>query len=116
KLRAKSTAQRLRTVIFVFMCFFLLHLTLDTRPFSLDHLIRPREKLRRKCQANLFCRLEVNDKFKLGRLLHRQISRFGTFQNLVHVDSSAPIEVIEGFSIEHETTFIDILLLCVNSW
>ena len=35
--------------------------------------------------ANLFCRLQVDDELKLGRLLYRQVGRFGTFQNLVDV-------------------------------
>ena len=60
---------------------------------SLDHFIRSREKVRRKCQSDLFRCLEVYDEFKLHRLLHRQISRFGTLQDLVHVNSRAPIEV-----------------------
>src|SRR5213594_1632008 len=52
---------------------------------SLDHFIRPLEHVERNCQTNLFCRLKVNDEFKLRCLLHRQISRFGAFQDLVHV-------------------------------
>ncbi len=48
----------------------------------LDDLIRPREKLRRECQSDLFRRFQVDDKLKLGRLLHRQISRFGSFKIL----------------------------------
>ena len=59
-------------------------------PKSLDHLIRPLEHAVRNCQTNLFCRLQVDDEFKLRRLLHRQISRFGAFQDLVHVNGRAP--------------------------
>ena len=61
---------------------------------SLDHFIRSREQVDWNCQANLFCRLEVYDKLKLRCLLHRQISRFGAFQDLVHVNSCTPKEVI----------------------
>src|SRR5438094_322230 len=82
---------------------------------SLDHFIRSREQVDWNCQANLFCRLEVYDKLKLRCLLHRQISRFGTFQDLVHVNSRAPIEVDVVRSIGHEAALIDILLLWVNS-
>ena len=50
---AKSMAQRARMAIFLFMSFSrsrsTCHSTLDTRPFLLDHFIRPREKVGRKC-------------------------------------------------------------------
>src|SRR4030095_11144987 len=62
---------------------------------SLDHFIRPLQHAAWHCETNFVCRLEVDDEFKLRRLLHRQITRFGTFQYLVHVCSRAPIEVIE---------------------
>ena len=60
----------------------------------LHHFIRPRQQFRRNRQSNLFRRLQVDDELKLRRLLHRQISRLGAFQDLVHVNSRAPIEVI----------------------
>src|SRR4249920_3173702 len=82
---------------------------------SLDHSIRSREKFRRECQSDLFRCLQVDHEFKLRCLLHRQISRFGTFQDLVHVNSRAPIEVIEVRPIGHETALIDKLSLEVNS-
>src|SRR4030095_9194145 len=81
-----------------------------------DHLIRPLEHADWNCQTNLLCRLKVNDEFKLRCLLHRQISRLGTFQDLVHVNSRAPIEVIEVHPIGHETSLIDKPLLEINSW
>jgi hypothetical protein len=62
---------------------------------SLDHLIRPREKFRRECQSDLFRSFQIDHELKLCRLLHRQINRFDTFQDLIHVNSRAPIEVIE---------------------
>ena len=58
-----------------------------------DHLIRPLQHAAWNCQTDLLCSFEVDYKFKLRRLLHRQISRFGTFQNLVHVDGGAPVAV-----------------------
>ena len=39
--------------------------------------------------ANLFCRLEVNDEFKLRCLLYRQISRFGSLEDFVYVVGGA---------------------------
>src|SRR4029077_6369753 len=64
---------------------------------------------------DLFCSVQVDDKFKLSCLLYRQFSRFGTFQYLVHVNSSAPVEVIVVRPVEHEAALIDKLLLEVNS-
>ena len=56
----------------------------DVEP-SLDDFIRPREHVDWNCKTDLFCRLKVDHEFKLRRLLHRQISRFGAFQDLVNV-------------------------------
>src|SRR5215467_5580555 len=80
-----------------------------------NHLIRLRKQIDRNCQADLFCSLQVNDKFKLRRLLYRQISRLGTFQDLVHVNSRAPMKVNVVRSIRHETALINKLFLEVNS-
>src|SRR5438309_8164764 len=77
--------------------------------------VRPFQHADWNCQINLFCCFEVNDKLKLSCLLHRQISRFGTVQDLVHVNSRAPIEVIVVRPVEHEAALIDELLLVVNS-
>src|SRR5262244_1856863 len=82
---------------------------------SLDHSVRSREKFRRECQSDLFRCLKVNDELKLGCLLHRQISRFGAFQDLIHVDSSTPIEVSVVGPVKHESALVDILLIWVNS-
>src|SRR5262245_7292952 len=81
----------------------------------LGHLIRPREHFDWNCQTNLFCRLEVNDEFKLRCLLHRQIRRFSAFQYLVHVNSSAPKLVSVIHPVGHETALINKPLLWVNS-
>ena len=74
----------------------------------LDHLIRPFQHAARNCQSNLFCGFKIYDEFKLCRLLHRQISRLSAFQNLVHVNGRAPIEVNVVRSVGHETALIDI--------
>ena len=77
-------------------------------------MICPLQHAGGNCQTNLFCRLKVNDEFKLRRLLHRQISRFGTFQDLVHVNSRTTIEITEVRPIGHETAVIDIFLSVIN--
>src|SRR6266481_9956414 len=77
--------------------------------------IRPLEQVDWNCQTNLFRCVQVDHEFKLRCLLHWQISRFGAFQDLVHVNSRAPIEVIVVRPVGHETALIDKLLLDVNS-
>jgi hypothetical protein len=62
--------------------------------FSPDNLICPFEYSDWDRQTKLFCCFEVNDEFKLRCLLHRQISRFGAFQDLVHVNSRAPEDIL----------------------
>src|SRR5262249_374240 len=63
---------------------------------------------------NLLCCLQVDHKLKLRGLLHRQVSRFGTFQDLVHVKSRPPIKVSGIRAIGHEAALIDKVLLWVN--
>jgi hypothetical protein len=74
---------------------------------SLDHFIRSIQHRLRNGQADLLRRFEIDDELELYWLFHRQISRLGTFQNLVHVRSGTPMEVSVICSIEHETAFID---------
>jgi hypothetical protein len=87
----------------------------QVEPYSFDDLSRPRQHFDWNRMTDLFCRPKVNNEFKLRCLLHRQISRFGTFQDLVHVNSRAPKEVSVVHSIGHEAALIDKLLLVVNS-
>src|SRR4029434_2450949 len=59
--------------------------------------------------------VKIDDEFKLRRLLHRQIGRFGAFEYLIHVNSRTAIEVLEVCPIGHEPALIDKLLLEVDS-
>jgi hypothetical protein len=81
---------------------------------SPDDLIRSRQHIRRNRQSDLFGCLEVDDQLKLRRLLHRQISRLGTLQDFVHVNTRAPKLVSGVRPVEHEAAEIDILLVRVN--
>src|SRR5262249_37415680 len=119
KLSGKNIALSARTIIFLIMSFSLsIHLSLFTRhshltlagPPSLDHFIRPREKFWRECQTDLLRCFQVDHELKLRCLLHRQISRFGTFQDLVDVNSRASISVSEVPPVGHETALIGKLL------
>src|SRR5262245_58113562 len=80
----------------------------------IDYLRRLEEQRLRDCEADRLGRFEVDDEFKLRRLLHWQISRRGAFQNLVHVDSRAPKQVNIVHPIGHQTALINKLLLEIN--
>jgi hypothetical protein len=57
----------------------------------LNYVVRPQQyRLRDRQSESLSC-LQVDDEFKLCRLLHWKIGRLGSFQDFVHVASGAPI-------------------------
>jgi hypothetical protein len=66
---------------------FTRHSTPDTRPFSLNHLIRSRQNVGRYRQTDLLGGFEIDDELKLCRLFDGEIRWLGAFQNLVHVGS-----------------------------
>src|SRR4029453_18835001 len=55
--------------------------------------IRPCQHVRRDRQRNLLGGYQVDDQFKLSRSLYRQVGRFRTLKDLIHIDRSAPILV-----------------------
>src|SRR5438094_611278 len=78
-----------------------------------DHFIRPRQHIGRNRQADLFCCLEIDDQFKFLRLLDRQFGGLSAFQNLVHIRSSAPVQVGEVHAVGHEPPGFHIFWLVV---
>src|SRR4029453_288044 len=52
---------------------------------------------------------EVDDQFKFGRLLNRQVGRLGAFENLVYVRRCATKIVYEVLAIAHQTTSVHLL-------
>ena len=58
-----------------------------------DHVVGAGEQRGRHLMPNGHGRSQVDGEIELGRLLHRQIGRLGTFQYLCHVAGSAPIQV-----------------------
>src|SRR5213594_449676 len=48
-----------------------------------DHLVRPRQYVRRNRHADLVSGFQVDDEFKLCRLLDGQIFRFCSFENFI---------------------------------
>ena len=60
---------------------------------SANHLVRQYQEVRGYGDVEGLGRLEVNDQLELGGLLHRQVGGLGAFEDLVHIDSGAPIRV-----------------------
>ncbi len=81
----------------------------------LDHFIGPKEHLSRDRHADLLCRLEIDNQLELYGLLHWQLSRFCSFQDLVDKCSRAPVHVLMIRSIGHQATPIHPTPPCENS-
>ena len=58
-----------------------------------DHLVGVCHERRRKFEAERLGGREIYDEIKLGRLLNRDVARFGTAQNLVDIVGGAPVQV-----------------------
>src|SRR5215813_7914635 len=84
--------------------------------FSLDHLIRLRQHVRRDRQTDLLGGFEIDHKFKLRRLFDRQISRLGTFENPVSIICDALVALGHVRPVRHEPTHIDITFLYKHGW
>ena len=82
---------------------------------SFNHLICPLQHAAGIVNPICFAAFRLMMKLELRCLLHRQISRFGAFQDLVHVNSRKPIVVNNVRPIGHEANLVDKLLLEVNS-
>src|SRR5262245_37679298 len=93
KQSAKSIAQRVRTVIFLFMFFSTLPTRHSTLAPSFDHPIRSHQHIRRDRQADLLRGFQIDDKLEFLWLLHREVGRLSSFQDLVDVVSSAAEQV-----------------------
>src|SRR5262245_10605202 len=82
RLRSES-APKLPSVVYFFALRYCLF----------DHLVRASEQHRRRFAAERFCRLQVDEKLKPGRLRDRKIGRLRPAQNLVHELGGAPERV-----------------------
>jgi hypothetical protein len=61
-----------------------------TRGISFEHLIRGHLHDQRHREPERLSRLEIDDKFELGRLLDRKIGRFTPLENAIHVNRRLP--------------------------
>ena len=102
----KSIAPSSKESDFLLHVFFLASclIALDTRLFSLDHLIRPIQHRLRNRQPDLLGCFQIDHQLKLRRLLHRQIGGLGSLQDSVHVICDAPVAVRLVRPVGHEPT------------
>jgi len=80
-------------------------------PTSFDDFVRGSEQRRWNGEAERGCRLDVNGKIKLGRLLNRNVAGLCSMQNLVNHVGRSPEQIGVARSIGHETTGLDIIVI-----
>src|SRR5262245_53054646 len=82
----------------------------------LDHLIRLEQDLRGDGDAEGLGGLQVDGQIELRRLLHRQVSRLGAFEDLIDMDSSASAQVRPTWAIRHKTASLHPIPKTVYRW
>ena len=73
---------------------------------SLDHFIRPREKLRRERKALLLSGLQVDDQLELRWLLYGKVARLRALEDLVYVGTYCAVQMLKIRVVGHESTCI----------
>src|SRR4029450_9272596 len=81
---------------------------------SLDHLVRSRQQIRRNRHADLLSGFQVYHQLKLHWLLHREISGFRSFENLVDVNGRGPPHRWAARAVRHKTTVINITIMRID--
>src|SRR5262245_20286717 len=100
-----------------FLCGSLIRYSLPVYPGAfLDHFIRPHQHIRRNRQADLLRRFEIDDEFKLCRLLHGKVGGLGTLQDLVHICSGTPVQVDNVRAVAHKTPSLYIIWKGAYRW
>ena len=72
-----------------------------------DYPVRPRQYGRRNRQADLLCRLQVDDELELRRLLYGKLGRLGAFENFVDVRGGASKQLDESWCVGRQSAGID---------
>src|SRR5262245_55114429 len=67
------------------------------------------EQRREDSKAERLGGLEIDDQFELSGKLNRQIARFGSLQDLVHISGSASIALTDVDPVVHQTSVLDML-------
>jgi len=60
---------------------------------SSDHLVGSRQEIRRHGQSDLLGSFQIDDQLELGRLLDRQFSGCGSFENLIDKNRGTSVEI-----------------------
>src|SRR5262245_57441408 len=68
---------------------------------SLNHLIRPRQHVRRNREADLLGGFKVDNEFKLHWPLHGKVGGLSPFQDLVYIGSSSAKIIGDVWRIRH---------------
>src|SRR5262245_10374375 len=71
-------------------------------PKSFDYPIRPHQHVRRNRQADLLGRFQIDDELELLRLFDWQVRWLSSFQYLVDIYCSAPIQVGQVDTVRHK--------------
>src|SRR5262249_32355978 len=71
---------------------------------SLDYLVGTGENRWWNSEAEHFCGSEIDEQVELGRLLHRQISWFGTGKNTTDIDAELAVRVRVAGAVTHQST------------
>src|SRR3954453_3978630 len=81
---------------------------------SLDHLIGASEEHRWHFEAKGFRRLEIDTQLEFGGLVKGDVSRIGTFENLVDEVGEAAKNVRSIYRISHQSAHFDIFSNGIN--
>ena len=82
-------------------------MTAASRICSLDHLVRPRQHVRRNRQADLLGSFQVDDQLELRGLLYWEIGGLGVFEDFINEGCRAPLVIKEVWPIAHEAPSLD---------
>src|SRR5258706_14321592 len=71
--------------------------------FLLDDFVGAYQKRLRNLEAQCPGSLAVDHQFKFRGLLDGQVTRLGAFENLVHIVSGTPGQVVQAHAVGHQT-------------
>src|SRR6185503_21104514 len=81
---------------------------------SLNHLVRPRQHVRRNRETDLLGGFEIDEQLEFSRLLHRKIGGFGALKDFIDVSGGAPMHVQKVRRIACEATLFNIVSPGIN--
>ena len=67
---------------------------------SFDDFVSAGKQCRRDCKAERFRGLEIDNQFKLGGLLHRQVGGFFAFEDAIYIRCCVPKQIGVGGPVD----------------